>query len=76
MAYVYDYFKGDLLHEHPIKQVSSDPASAKEGSLIINTTTDAMKVYYGGTWQTLHTLTPGVATGIGTWIIETDFVVS
>lgn len=58
MGYVYDYLKGDMLHEHPIRLVSSDPASAKEGSLIINTTDDGMKVYYGGSWQTLHTLTP------------------
>lgn len=58
MAYVYDYLKGDMMHEHPIKTGASDPASAKEGSLFINTTTDDMKVYYGGAWQTLHTLTP------------------
>jgi len=56
MGYVFDGFKGDLFHEHPIKQVTSDPASAKEGSLIINTSTNIMKIYYGGTWQDLHTL--------------------
>jgi len=56
MGYVSDGFKGDLFHEHPIKQVTSDPASAKEGSLIINTSTNIMKVYYGGAWQTLHSL--------------------
>ena len=49
------------MHEHPIRLVSSDPASAKEGSFIINTTDDGYKVYYGGTWQTLHTLTPATA---------------
>ena len=58
MGYVYDAFKGNLFHEHPIRQVTADPASAKEGSLIINTSTDEMKVYYGGTWQILHSLTP------------------
>ncbi len=61
MPYVFDKFVGDLFHEHPIKQVTSDPASAKEGSLIINTADNGMKVYYGGTWQTLHTLTPAAA---------------
>lgn len=76
MAYVFDYIKGDLFHEHPIKQVSSDPASAKEGSLIINTSDNGMKVYYGGTWQTLHTLTPASGIGIGYWVIGTNFVVS
>lgn len=58
MGFVYDAFKGKMFHEHPIKQVTADPASAKEGSLIINTTTDEMKVYYGSSWQVLHTLTP------------------
>jgi len=56
MAYVYDYLKGDMMHEHPIRLVTSDPASAKEGSLIINTTSHEMKVYYFSSWQTLHTL--------------------
>lgn len=58
MPYVVDKFVGDLFHEHPIKQVTSDPASAKEGSLIINATDDGMKVYYNGSWQLLHTLDP------------------
>lgn len=57
MSYVYDYLKGDMLHEHPIRIVSSEPASAKEGSLIIDSSDNGMKVYYGGTWQLLHTLT-------------------
>lgn len=57
MGYVNDAFVGDLFHEHPIKQVTSDPASAKEGSLIVNTSTNEMKIYYSGSWQVLHTLT-------------------
>lgn len=57
MPYVRDKFVGNLFHEHPIKQVSSDPASAKDGSMIVNTVTNEMKVYYGGVWQVLHTLT-------------------
>lgn len=76
MGYVYDYLKGDLFHEHAIKHVSSDPASAKTGSLIINTSTNEMKVYYGGTWQVLHTLTPASGVGIGSMIIGSTFTVT
>lgn len=57
MGFVFDALKGNMFHEHPIEQVSSDPASAEEGSLIINTVTNEMKVYYAGAWQVLHTLT-------------------
>lgn len=39
----------------------TDPATAEEGQLFINTTDDGYKVYYGGAWQTLHTLTPATA---------------
>lgn len=57
MPAVFDKLESKVfLHDHPIKRVSSDPASAKEGSLIINTTTHEMKVYYFSSWQTLHTL--------------------
>lgn len=72
MAYVYDYLKGDMMHEHPIKVVGSEPASAKEGSLIIDTSDDGMKVYYGGSWQLLHTL---VAATPSFLLLETgDFI--
>ena len=47
-----------MMHEHPIRLVNGEPASAKEGALIIDTSDDGMKVYYGGSWQLLHTLTP------------------
>jgi hypothetical protein len=58
MGYVYDAFKGDLFHEHALRQVAADPASAKEGALIINTSSSEIKVYYGGTWQVIATLNP------------------
>lgn len=34
-----------------------DPTTPEEGQLFINTTDNGYKVYYGGSWQTLHTLT-------------------
>ncbi len=59
-----------------VQLVTSDPASATEGTLIVNTTTNEMKIYYGGTWQVLHTLTPASGVGIGTMIIGSTFVVA
>lgn len=76
MAYKLNPFTKKLDFYGAVPTGASNPASASEGDLFINTTDDGYKVYYGGTWQTLHTLTPGSATGIGTWIIETDFVIS
>ena len=59
MGIVIDKLLGDaLMHSHPIETVSADPASAAEGSLILNTSDDKIKIYYAGSWQTLHTLTP------------------
>lgn len=40
---------------------ASEPSSPVEGQLFINTTDNGYKVYYGGTWQTLHTLTAGTS---------------
>lgn len=51
-----------FLHYHPLKLVSSDPASAKEGMVIVNTSSNQMKIYYSGSWQVLHTLTVNVPT--------------
>lgn len=61
MGLVIDDMIGDvLMHSHPLDTVTSDPASGEDGQLILNTTDDTIKVYYGGSWQTLHTLTPAV----------------
>lgn len=57
MSVVFDKLLGEiLLHSH-IKLVTSDPASGSTGDMIINTTDDGLKIYYAGSWQTLHTLT-------------------
>lgn len=62
MGLVIDYILGDaLMHSHPLDSVSSDPASATEGSIILNTTDHTIKIYYSGSWQTLHTLTSGAS---------------
>lgn len=44
--------------------LSSAPSSPSEGWTYINSTNDGYYIYYGGTWQLLHTLTPGTASYI------------
>lgn len=61
MAYKLNPFSKKLDFYGAVPTGASDPASAFEGELFINTADDGFKVYYGGSWQTLHTLTPGVA---------------
>lgn len=75
MAYTLNPFTKKLDFYGAVPTGSSDPASASEGDLFINTADNGYKVYYGGTWQTLHTLTPSSGIGIGYWIIGTDFVI-
>lgn len=58
MGVVFDKLLGEaLLHEHPLNVVTSDPSSAKDGATILNTADSTIKVFYDGTWYTLHTLT-------------------
>lgn len=56
MTVVYDALIGLLIHDHPIKRVTSDPTGAKEGDLILNTVDNKIKVRYSDSWQTLHVL--------------------
>lgn len=77
MGLVIDKILGDaLMHSHPLDSVSSDPASATEGSIILNTTDDTIKIYYAGSWQTLHTLTAAAATFLlledGSFFLQED----
>lgn len=44
-----------------LEVVSSDPATGADGQMIINNTDDTVKLWYAGSWQTLHTLTPAAA---------------
>lgn len=63
---VIDKILGDaLMHSHPLDSVTSDPASGTTGQLILNTTDDTIKIYYAGSWQTLHTLTPAATIEAG-----------
>lgn len=39
-----------------LRLVSSDPVAANAGDLVLNTSTNQIKVFYGNTWQVLHTL--------------------
>lgn len=56
---LFDSLLEDLVyHSHPVDSFASDPATAPEGTMIINTVSGTLKIYYGGTWQTLHSLTP------------------
>lgn len=57
MAYKLNPFTKKLDFYGATPTGASDPASASEGDLFINTSDHGYKVYYGGTWQTLHTLT-------------------
>ena len=57
MAYAFNPFTKKLDFYGAVPTGSSDPASASEGDLFINTTDNGYKVYYSGSWQTLHTLT-------------------
>lgn len=58
MSVVIDKISGDpVLHDHPVRLVSADPANGRDGQLIINTTDNKFKVYYSNAWQDLHTLT-------------------
>jgi energy-converting hydrogenase Eha subunit G len=76
MAYKLNPFTKKLDFYGVVPTGSSDPSSASPGDLFINTSDNGMKVYYGGNWQTLHTLTPSSGIGIGYWVIGTNFVVS
>lgn len=57
MAYKFNPFSKRLDFYGAIPTGASDPSSASNGDLFINTTDAGYKVYYDGTWQTLHTLT-------------------
>lgn len=62
MSLVIDEILGKALsHDHPLEAVASDPASGETGQLILNTTDDAIKVYYASQWQTLHSLSAEVS---------------
>lgn len=57
MSIVVDKILGDvLMHKHSLRTVISDPASAKEGTIILNTADHKIKIYYNEVWQVLHTL--------------------
>lgn len=62
-----DDFKGLL---------ASAPAGALEGWRYINSGDNGYYIYYGGTWQLLHTLTPAVLSflllEIGDYILLED----
>jgi len=42
--------------------LAAAPAGPSNGWLYINSGDDKMYIYYGGTWQALHTLTPAALT--------------
>lgn len=57
LAYKLNPFTKKLDFYGAIPTGASDPSSASDGDLFINTTDNGYKVYYSGSWQTLHTLT-------------------
>jgi len=48
----FDNFRGTL---------ASAPGNPSDGWMYINSGNDTMYVYYDGTWQSIHTLTPATA---------------
>lgn len=59
MGIVVDKILGEVLfHDHPLTLVTSDPSNGKTGQMILNTSDNGIKVFYGNQWQTIYTLTP------------------
>lgn len=56
MSYKFNPLVEDELdyYEHGALTVTSDPASASVGDIILNTTDGKMKIWYDSTWQELH----------------------
>lgn len=53
-----DYLVGDgsaLTGTGGVTVVTSDPASSTDGTMILNTTDNKVKMWYSSAWQTLHT---------------------
>ncbi len=66
MAVLHDKLLGkEVLHDHPLNLVSADPASGRDGQLILNTTTGAIKGWFYSGWQTIFTFTAPVSGGTG-----------
>jgi len=42
---------------YPLIYVTANPASAEEGTLILNTSAHSVYVWYSGDWRLLHTIT-------------------
>ena len=63
MPYKLNVFTGNFdYYESNFKGVlASAPASPVEGWTYINSGDDGYYIYYDGSWQLLHTLTPGTA---------------
>lgn len=53
----------ELLHDHPIKIVTSDPASGKRGQMILNSTEATIKVYWAGAWWIVCELPEDTSSG-------------
>lgn len=57
MGVVFDKIQGEVfLHDHPVKSGSSTPASAKTGTMFLNTATGVLAIYFQDAWHTLYTL--------------------
>lgn len=41
-----------------LKEVTSDPPTGTKNQLILNTSSNQIKIWYSGQWQVLHTLVP------------------
>lgn len=63
MPYKLNFFTGNFdYYENNFKGVlASAPTSPLDGWTYINSLDDGYYIYYSGSWQLLHTLTPGAA---------------
>jgi hypothetical protein len=57
MGIVIDKILGQaLLHEHPVRNTTTDPTTAKSGTLILNTTDYKVKIFFLNAWFVLADL--------------------
>ena len=71
MAYKFNPFTSNFDIDNSTIVAASDPASAAEGTFLINTTSGTLKIYYAGAWHIIFTF-PSVADEL---LLETGDIV-
>ena len=60
MSKTFNPFTGTLDYVGNPLTVSATAPASSEGLMYVNSTDNTVRIYYGGTWTTLHTLAPPV----------------